>query len=306
MNIIEKAYLLINEPVDPHLKCPLEIADIVNFVEAEPGEDVVYFASTAQDRGDTTIISADAAGSLTYAKIPLKSTTTLSFSGLQSNLETVLLDEIVNSKDQLALAAKKDGIIRNMDNIEKKNILSLVLAASSQEVTKASGEDLLDVITKMKQKVSDYATDYILLVASDVMNKIETYDKDNVDNFNYKMSIMEEITKLGIKKVVKIVGEDGSGNKILADGIAILVGRESSITNNGRPLTLVRRKFTKEIAEFSGAKEGASRLVNIAQIPVIVNSSGRNTLGYGVYGYESVVQVLTNLRAVSFCNNIIS
>ena len=306
MDVIERAYQLINEPIDPNLRCPVELADIVEYRESEPGETVEYFGSPAQDRAADDIFAADANGTITFHKVPLKTVTALTFVGLQSKLETVLLDEIMNSKDQSALAAKKDGIIRAMDCEEVRRILNLVLAVASQEVTKASGEDLLDVIIKMKQKVSKYADDYILLVASDVMDKIESYDKDNVDNFNYKMSIMEEITKLGIKKVVKIVGEDGSGNKILADGIAILVGRESSITNNGRPLTLVRRKFTKEIAEFSGAKEGASRLVNIAQIPVIVNSSGRNTLGYGVYGYESVVQVLTNLRAVSFCNNIIS
>jgi hypothetical protein len=306
MNVIERAYILLNEPVNPNLKCPVELADIVNFVEADPGEDVVYFASPAQDRGDTVIISADANGSLTYSKIPLKSTTALSFSGLQSNLETVLLDEIVNSKDQKALAVKKDGLIRSMDNIEIKNILSLVLAASTQEINKDSGEDLLDVVIKMKQKISNYATDYILLVTSDVLNAIETYDKENVKEFNYKMSIMDEIAKLGIKKVVKVVGEDGSGNKVLADGTAILIGRESAIVNKGRPLTLCRRKFTAEIAKMSGAEEGASRLVNIVPLPQPINAAGKNTLGFSVLGYESVIQVLTNYRAVAFSTDIIS
>jgi hypothetical protein len=304
--IIERAYILLNEPVDPNLKCPVELVDIVNFVEVAPGETVEYFASPAQDRADTEIIAADANGSITFHKVPLKATSTLSFSGLQSNLETVLLDEILNSKDQSALAAKKDGIIRSMDNIEKKNILSLCLAASAQEVNKVSGEDLLDTIIALKQKVDKYCSDYILLVASDVLEAIEKYDKENVSTFNYKMSIMDEIAKLGIKKVVKVVGEDGSGVPVLADGKAILVGRESAIANNGRPLTLCRRKFNKEIAEASGAQENASRLVDIVRIPLPVNAAGKQTIGYSVYGYESVVQVLLNPKAISWSDDLIS
>jgi len=193
-----------------------------------------------------------------------------------------------------------------MDNIEKKNILSLCLAASAQEVNKVSGEDLLDTIIAMKQKVDKYCSDYILLVASDVMEAIEKYDKENVSTFNYKMSIMDEIAKLGIKKVVKVVGEDGSGVSVLADGKAILVGRESAIANNGRPLTLCRRKFNKEIAEASGATEGASRLVDVVRIPLPVNAAGKQTIGYSTYGYESVVQVLLNPKAISWSDDLIA
>lgn len=304
--IIELAYTLLNSPVDPNLKCPLELVDIVNFVEVDAGDDVYYFASPAQDRADTEVVVADAAGSITYQKVALKTAVALTFSGLQSKLETVLLDEILNSKDQGALAAKKDGIIRSMDGIEKKNILSLCLAASTQEVTKGTGEDLLDVIIAMKQKIDKYCSDFILLVAYDVAQQIETYDKDNTTSLNYSFPIMQQIEALGIKKIVRIVGEDGSGNPILGDGKAVLLGRESAIANNGKPLTLARRKFSKEVAEYSGAEDGASRLVSIAQIPQVVNAAGKNTLGYGCYGYESVVQVLLNPRAVSFSEDIIA
>ncbi|MFA5092347.1 MAG: hypothetical protein WC543_00120 [Candidatus Omnitrophota bacterium] len=300
--IITLAYILLNEPADPNLKCPLEISDIVNFVEAEAGEDVMYFASSAQDRGDTEIVSADANGELTYAKIPLKTTTTLSFSGLQSGLETVLLNEIVNSKDVSALASKKAGIIRSMNQIEMKNILALCLAVASQEVNKTTGMDLLDTIVLLKQKISKFSSDYILLVADDVANAIDTYDIDNKSSYNYRLGIQESIKALGINKIVRIVGEDGSGNPILADGKAILVGRNSEIAQNGKPLTLARRKFTKEVAEYSGAEDGASRLVSIASVPLVHG----HELGYAVYGYESVVQVLTQYRCVSFCDDIIA
>ena len=307
-DVIERAYQLINTPIDPELRCPLELVDVVNYKESEPGETVEYFASPAQDRAITGFYSADAAGSIAYVKVPLKTTLALTFVGLQSKLETILIDEILNSKDQGALAAKKDGIIRAMDNEEIRRILGLCLAVVSQEVSKASGEDLLDVIIKMKQKVSDYATDYVLLVASDVMDAIERYDKDNVDNFNYKMSIKDEIAKLGITKVVKILGNtnfDSSTDAILASGKAILVGRNSNLVK-GRPIHFLRRKFTKEIAELSGAGEGAVRLVEIEKTARVINAAGKNTLGYGVFGYESVIQVLTNYRAISWSDDLIA
>jgi len=308
MNPIEKAYELINTPIDPNLRCPVELADIVDYKESEAGETVEYFASSAQDRAADDIYAADADGTITYHKIGLKSVTALTFVGLQSKLETILIDEIMNSKDQTALAAKKDGIIRAMDCEEVRRIINLVLAASTQEIEKASGEDLLDVIINMKQKVSNYATNYILLVASDVMDAIEKYDKENVTNFYYKMGILEEFAKLGIQKVVKVLGNSGyagGDTPVIAAGKAILVGRDSSLAQ-GRPIKFRRRKFGKEIAELSGASEGAVRLVNIEGTARIINGSGANTLGYGVYGYESVIQVLTNFRAVSWSDDLIS
>ena len=307
-DVIERAYQLINEPIDPNLRCPVELQDIVNYREAEAGESVEYFASPGQDRAGDDIYSADANGTITYHKVPLKTVLALTFTGLQSKLETVLIDEILNSKDQTALAQKKDAIIRAMDCEEVRLILNLCLAAATQEITKDSGEDLLDVIIKLKQKVSNYATDYILLVASDVMDEIEKYDKEHVTTFNYKMSIFDEIAKLGIKKVVKVLGNsgfNGGDTPVIAAGKAILVGRDSNLAK-GRPVFFSRRKFAKEIAELSGAQEGAVRLINVASTPMPVNAAGANTLGYGVFGYESKTMVLVNYRAISWSDEIIA
>lgn len=301
-DVIERAYQLINEPIDPNLRCPVELVDIAEYKESEPGETVEYFGSDRADVDD--IYTADAAGTITYHKITLGTVTALTFVGLQSKLETILLDEIMNSKDQSALAAKKDGIIRGMDKEEVRRIFNICLGVASQEVTKGTGEDLLDVIIKMKQKVSKYANNYILMVGSDVMDEIEKYDKANVTSFNYKMGILDEIAKLGIVKIVKVIGEV-NGTPVLAATKAILVGRDSNLAK-GKPLTLVRRKFAKEIAELSGAKEGAVRLVDVAKTPTVVNGAGANTLGYGVFGYESQISVLTNYRAISWSDEIIA
>jgi hypothetical protein len=307
-DVIERAYQLINTPIDPNLKCPVALEDIVNYRESEAGETVEYFASPAQDRGDTVISVADGNGHLTYNKIGLKTVLPLTFIGIQSQLETILLDEIMNSKDQTALAAKKDGIIRSMDNKEIYNVMNLCLGAGEgQEIDKVTGEDLLDVIIRMKQLISDYSTDYVLIVAADVSDKIESYDKDNVTTFEYSFPIVDQLARLGIKKVVKVLGTIGDGStKVLANGLAILVGRNSNIATGGqRPVTMLRRKFGKETAELSGATEGAVRLVDVAKTPTIIDAT-YNVLGYGVFGYESVIQVLLNPRAVAWTDNILA
>jgi hypothetical protein len=304
---VELAYKLLNTPIDPNLRCPLELSEIANYVEGEMGETIHYFASPAQDRGVDVIYAADANGDLTAVKVPLKSVSALAYEGLQSNLDYVLITELLNSKDQGALAARKNGIIRAMDNEEVRRMLNLCFVAS-QEVTKDTGEDILDVIIKMKQKVSDYANDYILLVASDVMDAIERYDKENVTSFNYKMSIHDEIAKLGIKKVVKILGNSGynDGNTpVLAAGKAILVGRDSNLTSS-KPLSLVRAKFSGEVATNSGAAEGAVRLISVADAPTVVNANGKNTIGYGVYGFEGLIEVNLNYRAISWTDEILA
>jgi len=307
-DVIDRAYQLINEPIDPNLKCAVELADIVNYKESEAGETIEYFASSAQDRGADTIYAADTNGTLVYAKVGLKTVTALTFVGLQSKLETVLIDEILNSKDQSALAQKKEAIIRAMDSEEVHRILNLCLAVPSQEVNKVTGMDLLDTIIKMKEKVSDYATDYVLLCASDVMNEIEKYDKENVGTFNYKMEIKAELAKIGIVKIVKVLGNSGlagGSTPCLDAGKAILVGRNSGLAA-GRPITFLRRKFSKEIAELSGAAEGAVRLIDVAKTPTVINGSSANTLGYGVFGYESIIQVLTNYRAIAWSDDLIA
>jgi hypothetical protein len=307
-DVVELAYKLLNEPIDPNLRCPEVLSEIANYVEGEAGETIHYFASPAQDRGVDVIYTATADGQIAPVKIGLKTVSALTYQDLQSKLDYVLIHELINSKDQGALAARKNGIIRAMDNEEIRRSLNLCLAVASQEVEKASGEDLLDVIIKMKQKVSDYADNYILLVASDVMDEIYKYDKANVTNFHYKMTFREVIADLNIKKIIKILGNSGldAGNTpVLAAGKAILVGRDSSLVA-GKPISVVRCKFEKEMAELAGAAECAVRLIEVVKTPTIINANGKNTLGYGVFGYEAIIEALLNYRAISWSDQIIS
>lgn len=308
MNLIEKAYILLNTPLDPVQPCPDEIADVVNYLEAPAYEDVYYFKSPDEDRPEVILVSpANADGDIIYEKIQLGQETKLNFVGMNSNLETILLDEILNSKDVTALASKKNSIIKSMDNREAKNILDLCLATpGSQEVVKGTGKDILDTIIDMVQRISKYSTDYILLCASDVYDAIQKYDKENVTNFHFAFSIYQQIEDLGIKKVVKVLGKC-NGTDILASGTAILVGRNSYLLKNRQhPLSLIRRKFSGEIAKMSGAEEGAVRLVSIVPVPIPINNNGKNTLGYSTFGYQSSIQVCIDFRAICWSTTILS
>jgi hypothetical protein len=122
------------------------------------------------------------------------------------------------------------------------------------------------------------------------------------------MSILETIAGLGIKKIVKIIGNSGlagGSTPCLAAGKAILVGRDSSLTT-GKPISVVRAKFEKEVAENSGAAEGAVRLIQVVKTPTVINANGKNTIGYGVFGYEGIIEVNLNYRAISWSDDLIS
>jgi len=297
---VELAYKLIKEPIDPNLRTPVELVEICDASTADPGEIVKYFSS--EDGNTDDIYSADANGGLTIHKVSAVNPAQLTFVGLQSKLEYVLIDELLAAEDQGGLDRKKAAIIRSMDKQEVKRIVDMILAIASQEVDKDSGGDLLDTVIKMKQKVEDYATDYILLVGSTIQNKIDTYDKENVTTFNYKMPIMDEFAKLGIKKVVKVIGLV-NGVATLAATKAILVGRNSNLSQ-GKPISLIRRKFSEKIAALAGVTGTPERLVSVATTPTIINGSGLNTLGYGVFGYSSIIEACTNFRAVSWSDNL--
>ena len=300
-HVIQKAYELIGSPVDPNLVVPVEFMDIVDYKPSEAAESVEYF--NTDHSGVDDIYAADAAGTITYHKIVLQTPIALTFSGLQSKMETILLDEIMNSKDQTAMASKKDGIIRAMDKEEARRVCNLVLAVPSQEVTLDTEDDILAGLIKMVQKVADYSTDYILLVGSTVMNAIDTYDIDNVATHNYELGIRARLATMGVKNIVKVIGEVNA-TPVLVATKAILVGRNSNLAQ-GRPIKFRRRKFSGQVAELAGAKEGDTRLVSIAKTPQVINAANANTLGYGCCGYESIMAVLTNYRAVAWCDELV-
>jgi hypothetical protein len=297
---------VIGQPIDTSLAVPFEITEIADIEFAEFGEDVYYFAA-ADDNTDTVYTAADS-GEVTSNKKSPSGATSLTFVGLQSDLAYVTINELSDAKDQTALARKKVAITRSMDKIEVKRLLDVILAISAQEVELDSGEDLYDGILKMVHKVIDFGTDFALLVGSTVWEAINKFDKDNADNFNYRISIKDMLKENGIT-LVKVVGQvkvdSGSYDSVLSATKAILVARNSNL-KVGKPCLFVRRRINPEVAGQLGiAPDAAQRLVTtIGGLQVINNH--KNILGYGCIGYESVIEAVTLSKAVCWSDELAS
>lgn len=298
---------LIGEPINAQLPVPVEISAIADTFTAEPGEKVWRY--TAFDTSLDTIIDVDVNGAITLVKRTPTGDAELTFKGLNSKLEYVLIDDILSETDNTSvLARRKVSISRGMDKRELKMILDAILAKTAgylpgvnpEEVTVASGDDLYDVIMAMKHKVEDYGDGYVLLVGSTVKEKIDTYDKDNVASFNYNIALTQRLREVGIE-VMKIFGKvevtDGGGEVALMDAKKLILVAKNSRIAEGKPIKFCRRMISADIAKLMGAEVDTAQRALIVN-PTPVNNAGTNTLAYGVFGYESVIFTITNPKAI--------
>jgi len=180
--------------------------------------------------------------------------------------------------------------------------LDAVLLVSSQEVVLDSGEDLYDGIVKMVHLVEDYADNYVLLCGTDCWAKIDDYEKDNADNFNYRVSVNELLADKKINKV-KVIGniklDGGSDVPVLAADKMILVGRDSQLAQ-GKPVVMVRRLISAIAGQAGAEVDAEERALYVAETPTPFYNGTTLTHGYGIFGYESVIQAVLNYRAISW------
>lgn len=295
----------IGEPINNNLPVPMEISAIADVYTVEPGEKTWYYAS--QDTDDDEIYQVNTStGAVTAVKRSPMDVTELSFQGLNSKKEYVLLDTVMDSPDQMVLGRKKNRITHALDKLELRLILAAITASDAvSTVTLDSGEDLYDVIVQAKQAVEDYGDKFILLAGSDVNNKLDTYDKDNASTFNYNVTIRDKISKMGIE-VVKIFGSvkytgDETMTALLDADRFILIARNSRIAE-GKPLAFVRKKVSPLIAQQMGASvDNAQRALIVDK--ALTNIDGTDTLGYGVIAYEKIIWAILNPKAIVKCTN---
>jgi len=296
---------LIGEPINYQLPVPAELTVLADIFTAEAGEHVWRYSDV--DTSLDTIINVDVAGAITLVKKTPLDDVELTFQGLNSKMEYVLVEAVLNSPDTQILGRRKESITRGMDKAELKAILDGIIASTSAPasvsvpaVAIVSGDDLYDVIMKAKHLVEDYGDDLTLMAGSTVKEAIDTYDKDQATSFNYNVTLNAKLAELGIK-VVKVFGTvertDGGGALPLLDAKkAILVARNSRVAE-GRPVKFVRRKINPAIAKQMGADvDTAQRAIIVGTVPTVV--AGTNTLAYSVFGYESNIQCITNPKAL--------
>ena len=304
---------LLGEPINTQLPVPVALAEIADTDTAEPGEHAWRLKDLDEDVD--VVLNVDANGVITPVKRTPLTDVELTFSGLNSKLEYVLVEDVLNKVDTNALARRKASITRGMDKRELKIILDAILSPSSSQfpsnevggfsTTVSSGDDIYDVFMAAKHGIEDYGDDYVALVGSTVKEKIDTYDKDNATSFNYNVTLSDRLAKVGIQ-VRKIFGKvstatNESESALLNAKKMILVARNSTIAN-GKPIEFVRRKISPEIAKLMGADvDNAQRAIIVGMTPVHVEVSGsmQNVLGYSVYGYESVVMCVKNPKAIA-------
>jgi len=297
---------LIGEPINTQLPVAVAISEIADFFTAEAGEHVWRVKNL--DNTADVVLSVDANGIITPVKRTPLQDVELTFSGFNSKLDYVLVEDVLNRVDTNALARRKEAISRGMDKKELKLILDALLTPTNAvfphnevggyEVTVESGDDIYDVYFKAKHGIEDYGDNFVSLVGSTVKEKIDTYSKDNATAFNYNVapqSLLKLLAEVNISvrkifgKVSTVTGETESS--LLDTNTMVLVAKDSTISE-GKPIQFVRRKINPSIAKLMGADvDNAQRAIIVGQTPVAINTAGTTDLilGYAIYGYESIV-----------------
>jgi len=307
---------LIGEPINTQLPVPVALSEIADTFTAEAGEHVWRIKNL--DNTADVVLSVDANGIITPVKRTPLQDIELTFSGFNSKLDYVLVEDILNKVDTNALARRKEAITRGMDKRELKLVLDAILTpvntvfpqneVGGSEITPDSGDDIYDVYFDAKHAIEDYGDNFVSLVGSTVKEKIDTYDKDNVTTFNYNITLMDRLAKVGIS-VRKIFGKVSVATNeaevnLLAANQLILVSKDSTISE-GKPIQFVRRKINPAIAKLMGADvDAAQRAIIVSQTPVPINTAGTTdlVLGYAVYGYESIVIAIKNPKAIAYAD----
>ena len=298
---------LIGQPINPSLPVPVALSAIADLATADPGEKVWYFASEDTDADEIYEVNTSTGAIVVVKKSPL-SDTQLTFTGLNSKLQYVLLDTVLASPDTDVLGRKKASISRGLDKLELKRILDAIIALGAVgTITPDSADDLYDVIMSAKHALEDYGDNYVLLCGSAVKEAIDNYDKKQVASFNYNVTLPAKLRELGIE-VVKIFGkvktgtaaaneaDSGSEVVLLDTNKFVMVAKDSTIAK-GKPVIFVRRKIPAAIAKLMGGDvDNAERMLTVSSDTT--NVAGTDTLGYSVYGYESVVLAIVNARAI--------
>ena len=312
---------LLGEPINESLPTPVEISAIADEYTAAAGEHVWRLKNI--DELVDRVFDVDANGKITVVNVTPLQDVELSFKGLNSKKEYVLVDEILNSVDTDALARRKESITRGMDKKEIQLILNAIVTPTNavypynkvenQGITVlSSGEDLYDVFLNAKHALENYGDSYAGLVGTTVKEKIDSYSKENASTDNYDVRLAAKLKEWDIE-VTKIFGKvaakTGAATVLLDAKKFILVAKNSRLAK-GKPIAFCRRLINASVAAQMGADvDSAQRAMFVGQVPTSVDFSGvsSDVLGYSVFGYESIVFAISNPSAVvvADCSEII-
>ena len=236
----------------------------------------------------------------------------LTFKGIQTKQNYVLVDNMMGTYDQDCLGRKKRGLSKALNKLELRMLINAVLNKEGptnadnnfgsviQTVDIESGEDLYDVTVKAMNAIEDYGSKFVLLCGSTVYGKYDTYDKDYVTTHNYPVGIIDFLRNSGIERI-KVLGSVNYGDvsyRLMPVNTFIMVALKSDLSDL-KPLVLVRRRVPAAMAALMGGEiEKTYRATFVTQTPIQVElgsgDTNINILGYGVTGYESVTMAMMN------------
>lgn len=311
-NLSMELAMLIGQPINTALPAAFELSAIADVLYAEPGDHVWRF-SGLDTVADIVLAINSSTGAITPVKRSPVGDVELTFTGLVSKEEYVLLTDVIAAADKRLFASRKASISRAMDKRELQLIIAALLAKTSgylpganpHEYTPVSTEDIYDVCMGMKHLVEDYGDGYVLLCGTTVKEAIDTYDKDKSASLNYNVNIKQMLADVGIE-VVKVYGQvadgtDESEHIVMAATSMILVAKRSNLPGaEGKPIKFVRRKIGAEAAAGLGAEVDSAQRALVVQGPV--NVAGVGTMAYSVVGVESVIFCVTNPKAIVICD----
>lgn len=308
---------LIGAPINVQLPVPVEISAIADVDSVEPGEKTYRFENL--DTLADVCLDIDTNGVVTAVKRTPGSDVEVTFKGLNSKQEYVLLKDVLESVDQNKLASRKASIARGMDKRELKLILDAIVTphvdyypankvANIDDAAATSAQDIYDVIMAKKQAIEDYGDTFLLLAGKNVKNAIENYDKDNASTFNYNVTLEARLKEKGIT-VMKIFGKVSEASNeaevdLLDADTFVLLAQNSRIAA-GKPVAFIRRKISAQIASEAGLTVDAmerATIVTPAPVNVPVSGTNENVLGYGVIGFESCIFFIKNPYAITSCD----
>jgi len=288
---------LIGDPIDPNLPAPVELQKVANLEVAEPGEHVYVYDGEDQDVDEVYQINAN--GTVNTVQATLLGDVELNFTGYNTPLKYIRVDQILNSPDQGKLGRIKGSLTRSFDKLEVNALIRGIMnAIAVEEVVGQTGEDIYDVLAKTIAKIENYGDQYVLLAGSKVVQTIDLFSKVKAGTFNYKVSVKDYLKSKGVE-VVKVFGQvktDAGVVELMEDDKAILVAKNSRIAN-GKPIVFVRRKFGN-IASDMGADLDAQKQRAIVFTQAPMQTTNTNTMAYGLFGVEQVVLAILNPRVI--------
>lgn len=317
---------VLGDVINPSLNAAFELTRIADLELVEPG-DYVYRFDTLDTEVDQ-VLDAQTDGTLSSVKRNPVAGTQLVFKGLNSQQEYIALNDFLNGVDLKIFERKKFRISEAMDKLELRVILNAILDGKTpgmaggthaledaiQEISVASGDDLYDIILKMKNAIKDYGDQFTLLKGTNVDNAIEKFDKSKAATFNYNVNIensaLKDVEQIRVFGTVKWTGglhnqggtgyaDDSSATAIMnADKLILVAKRSKAPEGMGKPIKFVRRKINSEVAGLVGGDvdQAKQRIAVVSGTPVPVGST--QVLGWSVTAYEQVIWYISNPNAI--------